>query len=174
MKVLNLLGGPCSGKSTTAAGLFYKMKMNHMECEFIDEFAKELVYSDRTHMLSESQDYIFAEQNYRLHRLKDKVGWAITGTSLLLSLVYPPDWYPESFKPFVLDIYNMYNNVNIYLARPEVFQQYGRAHNLDQSKEIDDVVLKVLEQYDIPYFMFQTSETVVDEIYEFLMENYSG
>ena len=31
--IINLIGGPGSGKSTTAAGLFYKLKQMGIDCE---------------------------------------------------------------------------------------------------------------------------------------------
>jgi len=168
---LNILSGPSSGKSTSAAGLYYKMKMAHIKCELVTEFAKDLVYSDRIQMLTDNQEMIFAEQNYRLHILKDKVDWAITDTSLLLGLVYPPDWYPQSFKPFVLDIYNTYNNVNVYIKRPDSFQQYGRAHDHEQSKQLDDLVINMLQEYDIPYTVFEANDDTADDLFEFIQKH---
>lgn len=41
--VINLIGGPGSGKSTTAAGLFFRMKSMGVRCELVTEYAKELV-----------------------------------------------------------------------------------------------------------------------------------
>ena len=39
--IINLIGGPGSGKSTTAAGLFYKLKQMGIDCEMALEFAKD-------------------------------------------------------------------------------------------------------------------------------------
>lgn len=41
-KVINLYGGPGTGKSTTAAMLFAKMKLAGFNCEYVPEFAKDL------------------------------------------------------------------------------------------------------------------------------------
>ena len=46
MKVINLFAGPGTGKSTTAAGLFYKMKSKGYMVELVTEFAKDLVYQE--------------------------------------------------------------------------------------------------------------------------------
>jgi len=78
MKVINLFGGPGSGKSTTAAGLFQKMKLKHMSVELISEYAKKLVYSNRLENMLDQQEYIFAKQNNMLHMLRDKVDFVIT------------------------------------------------------------------------------------------------
>lgn len=41
--IIDLIGGPGSGKSTTAAGLFYKLKKLGYNCEMSLEFAKDKV-----------------------------------------------------------------------------------------------------------------------------------
>ena len=43
MIVVNLFAGPGSGKSTTCAGLFSKLKLAGIYCEMVLEYAKELV-----------------------------------------------------------------------------------------------------------------------------------
>ena len=44
--IINLIGGPGSGKSTTAAGLFYKLKQMGIDCEMALEFAKDNVWEE--------------------------------------------------------------------------------------------------------------------------------
>ncbi len=39
-----MFGGPGTGKSTSAAGLFFKMKLAQMEVELVTEYAKDLVW----------------------------------------------------------------------------------------------------------------------------------
>ena len=41
--IINLIGAPCAGKSTLAALVFSKLKMNNISCEIVTEFAKDLV-----------------------------------------------------------------------------------------------------------------------------------
>ena len=170
MRVINLYGGPGSGKSTTAAGLFYKMKLNHMSVELVTEYAKDLVYANRLEDMLDQQEYIFAKQNKRLHQLRDHVDWVITDSPLMLSCVYVSNDWPavSSFKVLVKDIYDTYNNENIFLGRPQQFQEYGRRHNEEESKEIDTVIKDMLEDYCIRYTTIPTDETVVDTIYNLI------
>lgn len=42
--IVNLVAGPGTGKSTTMAGVFYKLKSLGIDCEMVTEFAKELVW----------------------------------------------------------------------------------------------------------------------------------
>ena len=103
MKVINLYGGPGSGKSTTAAGLYYRMKMAHHNVELVTEYAKDLVYADRLEGMLDQQEYIFAKQNNRLHRLRNKTDWVVTDSPILLSTVYVNEGWQcvEKFKELV-------------------------------------------------------------------------
>ena len=59
--VINLVGGPGSGKSTTAAGLFFLMKIRGLRCELVTEYAKELSY-DKNWSDLKRQLHVLAEQ----------------------------------------------------------------------------------------------------------------
>lgn len=41
MLVINLFGGPSTGKSTTAAEIFVYLKKKKINCEYITEYAKD-------------------------------------------------------------------------------------------------------------------------------------
>ena len=43
-KVINLVAGPSSGKSLVAALLFAELKMLHYKAEYIQEYAKILIW----------------------------------------------------------------------------------------------------------------------------------
>ena len=58
--VVNLFGGPGSGKSTFMANLFYHLKCRGVEVEMAPEFAKDLVWEERVQYFDE-QIYIFAK-----------------------------------------------------------------------------------------------------------------
>ncbi len=166
MKVINLYGGPGSGKSTVAAGLFYQMKMKHMKVELVTEYAKDLVYANQLESMLDQQEYIFATQNNRQHRLRNVVDWVITDSPLLLGLTYVnAAWVcVKPFNDLVFCTYNSYDNINIYLQRPAEFQEYGRAHNLQESREIDLTIIDMLKKCKIEIDYFQVDEDIVDNI----------
>ena len=65
MYVINLFGGPSTGKSTLAALLFGTLKSKYdLNCEYVNEYAKDLVYEKRNQILLKDQLYIFAKQNH--------------------------------------------------------------------------------------------------------------
>jgi hypothetical protein len=171
MKVINLFGGPGSGKSTTAAGLFYQMKLKHMNVELITEYAKELVYSDRVTFLNSKQEYVFAKQNLRQFILKDKVEWAITDSPLLLSLIYPKIYNTspgDHFDQYAIETFNRYNNVNFFISRPPNFSSVGRVQDFSESVRVDNLILDALSETGVKYETIpadkQTLQTIMSHI----------
>jgi ABC-type oligopeptide transport system ATPase subunit len=117
MLIINLWGAPGSGKSTTASGLFFLMKINKKKVELVTEFAKELVWEKRENMFGD-QVSIFSEQNRRLCRLEDhNIDFAITDSPLPLPVFYQPQNYLPSFEQMVFEQFHRYNNLNYFLKR---------------------------------------------------------
>lgn len=173
MKVINLWGGPGSGKSTVAAGLFYHMKMRHLNVELVTEYAKDLVYSNTLSVLKNYQEFIFAEQNRRQQILEGKVDWAITDSPLLLSHIYGVDRQQAnlaSFLKLVSDTFHLYNNVSFFLERPSQFLQVGRDHNLDQSKLIDEKILHVLNNEGIDFVRLPADNNTIEIILSYVLK----
>ena len=83
--VINLLGSPGSGKSTTAALLFGEMKKRGYSVDLVPEYAKELIWEGREATF-EDEVYIFAKQNHRVFRLNGKVDFIVTDAPLLQKL----------------------------------------------------------------------------------------
>ena len=183
MYVVNFFGGPGSGKSTTAAGLFYKLKLTKkVKVELVTEYPKDLVYANQLHTMFENQEVLFSEQNYRVQRLIDHVDWAIVDSPILLSAVYPyvvreqhkvRDWpaLPE-FVAFVKAQFNAYNNINIWLTRPDKYDEYGRHQSLEQAKTIDVAIKTLLDNEQISYYSFKNHEGVVDDVIDLLSCNH--
>lgn len=165
LTVINFLGGPGTGKSTTSAGLFNLMKRDYRNVELVTEYAKDLVWSERSNMFTE-QDYIFAKQNHRLRRLVGKVDIAISDSPLVLGLIYKEKDYPLSFAPFVKETFDSYNNINIYLKRNHPYQALGRNQDESGSDRVAAEIKEFLTTYRIPFTEVETSEDTHLEVYE--------
>lgn len=152
MKILNFFGGPGLGKSTTASGLFYKMKINGHNVELVSEYAKDMTWENRQEILKD-QLYIFAKQNRKLERLRNKVDYVITDSPLILGLGYVADDYPDTFEPFLLDIWNTYDNKNFYLTNNGdlTYQGVGRNQTKIEADKINSKILSIVDRNNIPY-----------------------
>lgn len=177
MKVVNLFAGPGTGKSTIAAELFSMLKKNNISCELVTEFAKDLVWDGALEDRAEQVEYIFAEQRHRIHRLRNKVDVAIVDSPLLLSNIYAPYNAAgiEAFKLFVHEVHKTYDNYNVFLMRrTDVdFESEGRVHNLEQSIQVDNHILALLDAYRYEYSRFYVSFDTAEDIFnEMLVMGY--
>jgi len=160
MQVINFFGGPCCGKSVTAAGLFYHLRLSGVNAELITEYAKDLVYDNNLDEISKHQEFIFAEQHRRLYRLNNKVDIAIVDSPLLLSAIYPINIKKTAgfthFYNFVHSVFESYGNINIFLNRPNAYCKNGRSHSIEEAKTIDDAILAELTRYN---FIRETADS---------------
>jgi len=167
LTVINCFGGPGTGKSTTAAGLFFLLKVGYHESELALEYAKYLVWSKRVGVFDE-QNYIFAKQTHRLHILKDQVDYAVTDCPLLLASVYGSH-LSQSFQDYVAETFNSYENVNIYLNRVKDFRPKGRFQDEAGADEISVKVKKLMIDLKIPFTEIDATPKAPWEIYKMVI-----
>jgi len=171
VKVINFYGGPSSGKSTQASGLFFKMKMKNYSVELNDEFAKECVWEGNVPMLKD-QLWVLAHQHRKILRLVDKVDYVITDSPVLLSPIYRHLYegplYSDLIDKLALECYNFYDNINLVLQRPKSFDTTGRAQNHKESIEIDKQIIEQFEQLNLPYKILDTNEQAVNKALEWI------
>ena len=148
--VINLIGGPGSGKSTTAAGLFFSMKIIGIRCELVTEYAKELVYDENWADLKR-QLHVLAEQERRQRRLVAKVDFIITDSPLLTSLGYvsdPRDFY--AVQESAQSLFAHYDNINFIIKRVKPYAAYGRTQTENEAREKDQLLIEhVWKDYEI-------------------------
>ena len=149
------------------------MKSKGYKVELVTEFAKDLVYQESFFRLKD-QLMILARQNHKLWVLKDKVDYAIVDSPLLLSQHYfqdNGDYSEKLFKDFVIDTYNKYNNLNIFLQRnieEHPYQQYGRSQTLEEAIEIDNSIKNILEEVKADYKSILVSKSTVKDIFKLI------
>ena len=166
MKVINLFGEPCSGKSTISAGLFYYMKIRNYNVELVTEYAKDLVWEQRDETFKD-QLYITAKQNHRLECLRNKVDYVITDSLILLGAIYANYniKYRNSLLLIVIEqIFKSYDNINFLLNRKLPYKNKGRIHNENQSIYIKEEIIKTLHNNFINYITIDSDETSVHKI----------
>ena len=147
--VVSLYGGPCSGKSTTMAGVFAKLKCLGIEAEMTSEFAKEKIWENSIDLLN-NQIYVFGQQLQSIVRLVGKVDVVVTDSPLLLSIIYGKNEVPE-FKPLVIAVNKRFRMLNFFLRRSTPFHHKGRIHNESESKDIDQKIELLLSEVKAPF-----------------------
>lgn len=167
MKVINLWAGPGAGKSTTAAGLFFKMKCAGYKAELVTEYAKDLTY-ERQWALRRCQMHVSREQARRQARLIGQVDFCITDSPLLLGLHYARPRDLPSVQRFVERQWGLYENVNFYLNRVKPYQSYGRSGNEDGARTIDRSLRILLDERGMSYCRLDGDEHAPERILHFL------
>ncbi len=173
MKVINFFGSPAAGKSTAASGLFHLMKKHGYNCELVTEFAKDLIYDGSSHILR-NQNFVFANQEFRQHRLLDKgIDFAITDSPLIFSAFYATKDYPPSFKELCFDFYNRYDNINFFLNRSHEYTQIGRVHKEDESEHLSMTMKAYLVNHNVPFIEMDASESIPEKILDYLIQHHN-
>lgn len=169
-KVLNLYGGPGTGKSTTASAVFSEMKYRGINCEYVQEYAKDKAWEFGTNHLGvpkvmQAQEYIFGKQHFRLRRCSESVDVIVTDSPILLGLVYTPDDFPmPSLRSTIKEAYDMYDNMNVFLIRGKQYNPNGRFQTEEQAKGLDGKIESMLIQQNVPYTTVNSDRGALDEI----------
>jgi hypothetical protein len=168
MKIINLWGGPGTGKSTTAADLFAHMKWKNINVELVNEYAKEVTWDERFKIL-EDQLYIMAKQNHKLWRLKGKVDWVITDSPLAMALVYAgEDYLPNHFGHLGHEIFNHYDNINIFLKREKPYHKIGRNQNESEARVLDARIKSLLIDHKYDFIEVAANQDAKSVIFDYI------
>ena len=172
MLVVNLFGGPGSGKSTMASGIFHKLKTKGVNCELVFEQAKNFTLEKR-HITLSCQPYIFAKQMRDIWRLRDQVDVAIVDSPLLLSCIYGDrNKWPESFFQYAIDQFNAFDNLNYRLLRKTDYIEVGRNETEEEAVKIDLEILNLLLRHNVFFDTIDPDKESLENLAE-QIENYS-
>jgi RecA/RadA recombinase len=157
MRIINFFGGPGSGKSTLRAGLFYEMKMLHMNVEESPEYAKDVTYEGRFNILLD-QVYMLAKQNRRLSRLEGVVDYVITDSPILLCCAYadPNLAYNQTFQQLTSELFHSYENINIFINKNHQYTEVGRNQTESEADILSDKIKNLLIDLQIDFAEFNS------------------
>lgn len=147
--VINLFGGPGTGKSTGSAYIFSQLKLAGIDVEYVSEFAKDKVW-EKNDEVFKCQEYIFGKQSFKMNRCRGKVDVIVTDCPLLLSSYYNQD-LSENFDKLVFEVFNTYNNVNFLIKRSKPYNPNGRFQTEEESNKIGDELKDLLNIHEIEY-----------------------
>jgi hypothetical protein len=167
--VVNVFGGPGAGKSTFAAGLFCRLKRNHLECELVTEVAKQRIWEGRGHALR-NQISILGKQWELIETLLGKVEVVVCDSPVLLCSVYAPAEYPQSFHDLALWAHEAVPSLNVLLNRPAAsYQESGRIQSLSQALEADRRVAELIVGKGLPHTVADNDESGMDLVEKAVM-----
>jgi hypothetical protein len=173
-KIICLWGGPGTGKSTTCAAVFAKLKQLGYNAEMNREYIKNWIWEKRA-VLPGDQVYITAKQ------ARNEVIFMRQGLDFIVSDS------PLALTTFYGDIYDKYEGLgqacraivkqhhlickdlgykveHIFLKRMKAYNPSGRNETEATAREYDEKIKTFLENYPINYKIVTCDETAVDQI----------
>ena len=157
--VINLIGGPCSGKSTVAAELFARLKKMGIHCELVSEYIKDRIYEENQTM-PKNQIAIFGMEHYNISTKIGKVDVIVHDGSFINNCVYKTG-ENKHFDDLIISEYKRFWNLDFFIKRGNIeFETYGRIHNLKQSKELDKIIKETYDSYELNYIEVESRDAV--------------
>lgn len=152
--VVNLYGAPGAGKSTGAAYVFSKLKLDGVNCEYVPEFAKDKCWEDNKTVFAipENQFFIGANQLYRMTVLKDKVDVIITDSPLYLNAFYnTSDALGKEYETVMFRLSEMFDNMNFLIHRMKAYSNAGRIQTAVEADRMAADLVEFLGKRSIEY-----------------------
>jgi nicotinamide riboside kinase len=175
-KIINLVGSPSSGKSIIAALLFTELKMMHKRTEYVQEYAKTLVWQNKLDELA-NQYNVTMEQYKMIKAVNGKVEYICLDSPLLLGIYYNrynPDNVSniEKTDKMILNKIDEFDNIYIFIERNKEFpyEIEGRIHNERESNEISLHLIEILKEFRIPYKSFRSDKSNIQEMIKYILE----
>ena len=157
--IINLIGGPCSGKSTIAAELFARLKKMGIHCELVSEYIKDRIYEENQTM-PKNQIAIFGMEHYNISNKLGKVDVIVHDGSFINNIIYKAE-ENKHFDDLIISEYKRFWNLDFFIKRGNIeFETYGRIHNLKQSKELDKIIKETYDSYELSYIEVESRDAV--------------
>jgi predicted ATPase len=175
--IINLIGGPGLGKTTLAALIFAELKLRGYVTEFVQEYAKQLVWTKDFDTLN-NQYYVTSHQYKLLKQMDSLVDFVVTDASLISGLYYNLHNKDNTSNinkthELILNSYKQFNNINIMLKRGNFeYETQGRLQTEEESKEIDTILrhLHRLNGIEFAEFPVDSSTESISKIVTHIIE----
>jgi hypothetical protein len=166
--VINMLSGPGSGKSTLAAELFVKMKKMGYRVEYLQEYAKKLVWQKEFDILN-NQHLVSYKYYKSIASMNGHLDYIILDSSLLNGIWYNKNNVDnvsniEKTEEMILKCYKEFNNINFFINRGSyAYETAGRIQSENESKQIDNDIKDILNDIGISSISLDMNEDNIIE-----------
>lgn len=174
-KVINFVAGSGCGKSLMAALTFAELKMRHLKTEYVQEYAKTLVWKKQYEQLD--NQYQVSTEQYRMIKAVDgAVDYIVCDSPLVVGMLYNRIHKTnvcnvQKTEEMLLRKMSEFDNIYIFLERnPEFpFEIEGRMQNEEESKKIDTQFKELLHELNLPYKSFLSSQQSIPGIIDYIL-----
>lgn len=178
-KIVCLWGGPGTGKSTTAAGIFNLLKKAGYNVEMNREYIKDWVWDGRP-VQDGDQVYITAKQAKKeATYIRAGLDFIVTDSPLALTTYYGGiyDKYERQFnacKAVVKQHHALckdhgYKTEHIFLRRTKAYNPAGRHQDEETARKYDGWIETFLKEYPINYTTMECDDTIESRIVAYLI-----
>lgn len=169
--IVNLYGGPGTGKSTGAAYIFSKLKMAGVDAEYVTEFAKDKVWEGSQEAFK-CQFYITGKQAFRISRCYGKVEVIVTDSPIMLGKIYADRIGRPALGMACVEEAKRYtaNSANVMLNRVKAYNPNGRNQTETEARLIDDDIRNMLRENDMSYIEVNGDKEGYDKVYKMILD----
>lgn len=174
--IIDIYGGPGSGKSSTAKMLSGLINSLGYTSETPEEYPKYLIHKEDFKSLN-NQIGIFSEHKLRIDSLLGKYDFIVSDSPTLMQNIYIKDIYGKKdykhLRKLVKLEHQKHNDKRIafFLNRKHNFKEIGRVQNEEQSLEKSKQIKKYLIKNEVNFFEYDTHFLLGLEILQFLKNN---
>ena len=162
--VISFVGASGAGKSTAALGTAYELKKKALSVEYVQEFAKDLVYNGLLGKYIPNQSYILAEQYKRIYDLLGQVDYIVTDAGLEITALHSSreDKVVEDLAWYLR---NKVNQITIFIERDEekvLYEARGREESEAESRLFGIKLEKYLQENNAKYVKVVGTEAAIE------------
>lgn len=151
--IINLYGGPGTGKSTSAAYLYYLLKECGLNAELVREYVKDWAWEERK-ISTYDQIYFLGKQSRRESLLYGKVDAIVTDSPVMLGAFYAERYCPHRIADGVAHLTAAFYQQahedghvhhHVMLRRSKGYNPAGRFQTEAEAREMDGGIHRFLE-----------------------------
>jgi hypothetical protein len=174
---INLLSGPCGGKSLTATNVRSALGLKGYNIELVDEYIKDWTYVSRKPMHCDSY-YLQACQIQKEDiRLRSGVDYIITDSPIMLQYFYATyhiDPLRDAMLKAAQEFESIYPSIYIFIEREDKFYtKTGRYEELLEAKKIDNLIKETMTKNKVFFKSFSCLEQnkIIEDIISKIGDN---